>query len=70
MILKVWPRNPNPVYTWTIAEAITVLLPAPLAKCNSFRKVYTYLPDTPIAITSSSGYFQMLPDTPEALHSA
>ena len=41
-----------------------------LAKCNSVQKPYTNLPDTPIAVTSTSKYFQMLPAPPGAFQSA
>ena len=40
------------------------------AKCNSVRKTYTHLPDTPVALTSASEYFQMLPAPPGALQSS
>jgi hypothetical protein len=37
------------------------------AKCKSVEKVHTYLPDTLVALTSTSKYFQMLPDPPGAV---
>jgi len=40
------------------------------AKCKSVRKPHTYLPDTPVAPTSASKYFQMLPGPPGALQCA
>jgi hypothetical protein len=40
------------------------------AKCNSVQKPYTNLPHTPVALTSASKYFQMLPAHPGALQSA
>jgi hypothetical protein len=40
------------------------------AKCNSVRKLYANLPDTPVALVSASKYFQMLPTPPGALQSA
>jgi hypothetical protein len=40
------------------------------AKCNSVRKPYANLPDTPVALASASKYFQMLPAPPGALQSA
>jgi len=40
------------------------------AKCNSVRKPYTNLPDTPAALASASKYFEMLPAPPGALESA
>jgi len=40
------------------------------AKCKSVRKPQPSLPETPVAITSASKYFQILPGPPEALQSA
>jgi len=40
------------------------------AKCISVQKPHTNLPDTPVALTSASKYFQMLPGPPGALQCA
>jgi len=40
------------------------------AKCKSVRKPHPNLPDTPVALTSASMYFKMLPGPPGALQSA
>jgi len=40
------------------------------AQCNSVRKPYATLPDTPVALTSASKYFQILPAPPGALKRA
>jgi len=40
------------------------------AKCQSVPKPHTNLPDTPVALTSASKYFQMLPGPPRAFQSA
>jgi len=40
------------------------------AQCKSVWKPYANLPDTPVALTSASKYFQMLPAPPGALGSA
>jgi len=40
------------------------------AKCKSLRQPHANLPDTPVALTSASKYFQMLPGSPGALQSA
>jgi len=40
------------------------------AQCESVWKPQANLPDTPVAPTSASKYFQMLPDPPGALQSA
>ena len=42
----------------------------PSAKCNSVRKLYANLSDTPVALASASKYFQMLPAPPGALQNA
>jgi hypothetical protein len=40
------------------------------AKCNSVRKPYINLSDTPVALASASKYFQKLPAPPRVLHNA
>ena len=40
------------------------------AKCNSVCKQYATLLDSPVALTSASKYFQILPAHPGALHNA
>jgi hypothetical protein len=40
------------------------------AKCNSVRKPYANLSDTPVALASASKYFQMLSAPPAALINA
>jgi len=40
------------------------------AKCKSVRKPHANLPDTPVALTSASKYFQILSGPPGALQSA
>jgi len=37
-----------------------------LTKCKSVQKPHTNLPDSPVALTSTSKYFQMLPAPPGA----
>jgi hypothetical protein len=40
------------------------------AKCNFVLKRYAYLPDTPVALTTASKYFQLLPAPPGGLQNA
>jgi hypothetical protein len=40
------------------------------AKCKSVQKPHANLPDTPVALTSASKYFEMLPGPPGALQNA
>ena len=67
-MIKLW-RNPAFVklYSYLAVESHTV---SRLAKCKSVRKSYAILPDTPVALTSASKCFQMLPAPPGALQSA
>jgi len=44
--------------------------PVASARCKSVRKLHANLPDTPLALTSASKYFQMLPAPPGALQCA
>ena len=44
--------------------------PNPSAKCNSVQKLTAHLPDTPVALTTASKYFQMLLAPPGGLESA
>ena len=49
---------------------ISLYPPSTSAKCNLVQKPYANLPDTPVALTCASKYFQMLPAPPGALQSA
>jgi len=51
-------------------ENITLDTKLTSARCKSIPKRHTILTDTPVALTSASKYFQMLPAPPGALPSA
>jgi len=57
----------EPHQAWTMICKVSLLTSA---KCNSVQKPYPTLQDTPVALTSASKYFQLLPAPPGALQSA
>jgi len=59
-----WAQSPN----WH--SIISRVFSKTSAKCKSVRKPHANLPDTPVALTSASKYFQVLPGPPGALQCA